>query len=789
MADNLRTAFGLGGGGFSKKVQLVSDLRAEYEKLNAVLQESVKLSKQFSDNMAAASGRSSSLPGAAKAPAVQGDVNDLNGFIRQPAAPQATAGSTAASVAGTVIRGLLGATTVVAGAVNKALPTNEQWIENRTLQSRMQFFGASNPNQMTQSMMNRGIGTDPLDAARASMAGVSYGYAPALGQYNTITNNAVTMSNLVPGVGMERGMQATAALNQASSVNKLRMIGVNVRNAEGYMRPVKDIAGELWGTLNAQKTGSGKLTKKDLAFSLQPGYALDSILNQYFGNDPVLRQAVVTVLMDRAGGGSGELTKPALIKSEAISDIAASEAKRMAASTNVVNATTPIGVEGIISANKVITDFSDKFAASVGTFAKAIEGAGFLRTLAGAGNGAGGDAMAGAAGVAAGALTTGLPKLIGGLFNQGKTVLTGGVNTLKTGGWKGLLSGGLKGLLKGGLLGGAAFAGLEGIQQLLNNKWDLPDWANAAFDVTQGGVSGFAGAGPWGLLAGLLGGGYEASSEYGDYTTGKGGAGDASPTTVAIGANASASGGSVLPLSGALRVTSPWNQYRTGKYGRNKNHSGIDYAASTGTPVYAVREGTIQPTSMDSDGYGNYVQIQHTDGAQSLYAHLSEKVRSSGHVRAGDLIGKVGSTGNSTGPHLHFEVRKNGTHIDPTGYLTGSITPSAAADGTTPPGGVDAAVNPYVAQVSTTGISIFGTAASKSLFESRSGELVFSTDGPGGTGGAADTAPTGNYGTTIGEVNIQITVPKNAAIDERKLAREVKKIFDEETQMKSAVTR
>lgn len=101
-------------------------------------------------------------------------------------------------------------------------------------------------------------------------------------------------------------------------------------------------------------------------------------------------------------------------------------------------------------------------------------------------------------------------------------------------------------------------------------------------------------------------------------------------------------------------------------------HQGTDYAVPTGTKVHAVSSGTVEETGFDADGYGNYVVIHHNDGKFSLYAHLSSIDVWSGTVSAGDVIGLSGSTGNSSGPHLHLEIRNSNTYgdvIDPEEYI------------------------------------------------------------------------------------------------------------------------
>ena len=117
------------------------------------------------------------------------------------------------------------------------------------------------------------------------------------------------------------------------------------------------------------------------------------------------------------------------------------------------------------------------------------------------------------------------------------------------------------------------------------------------------------------------------------------------------------------------------NGHITSRFGsresiRNHTHKGIDIAASYGTNIKAVADGTIEYASYNSGGYGNLVIIDHGNGIKTYYGHCSKLCVSVGQkVNAGDVIAKVGSTGNSTGNHCHFEIRVNSTQIDPQKYV------------------------------------------------------------------------------------------------------------------------
>ncbi|MBU1540176.1 MAG: M23 family metallopeptidase [Alphaproteobacteria bacterium] len=97
-----------------------------------------------------------------------------------------------------------------------------------------------------------------------------------------------------------------------------------------------------------------------------------------------------------------------------------------------------------------------------------------------------------------------------------------------------------------------------------------------------------------------------------------------------------------------------------------RNHAGVDIAAPSGTGVYVSAEGSVLRTGYEPAGYGRFVEIRHPNGMTTLYGHLSRlDVASGDRLEAGERIGLVGSTGRSTGPHLHFEVRRGDRQINP----------------------------------------------------------------------------------------------------------------------------
>ncbi len=120
------------------------------------------------------------------------------------------------------------------------------------------------------------------------------------------------------------------------------------------------------------------------------------------------------------------------------------------------------------------------------------------------------------------------------------------------------------------------------------------------------------------------------------------------------------------PLDGA-RISSRFGMRRHPILGYSRMHRGTDFAAPTGTPVYAAADGVVQSVRRER-GYGNVIRIRHGNNVMTLYAHLSRfqrGLRAGSRVRQGQVIGRVGSTGMSTGPHLHYELHVAGRAIDP----------------------------------------------------------------------------------------------------------------------------
>jgi len=121
--------------------------------------------------------------------------------------------------------------------------------------------------------------------------------------------------------------------------------------------------------------------------------------------------------------------------------------------------------------------------------------------------------------------------------------------------------------------------------------------------------------------------------------------------------------------------------YRTDPvYKTTKFHAGMDFSAPVGTEIYATGDGIVSRADADASGYGNHVRITHGYGYLTLYGHMSRiKVRRGQKVKRGDVIGYVGNTGKSVGPHLHYEVHKNDQAVNPVNFYYNDLSPEEYA--------------------------------------------------------------------------------------------------------------
>jgi murein DD-endopeptidase MepM/ murein hydrolase activator NlpD len=784
-----------GSGSSPKKAKLVADLAAEYTKLNAVLEKTAALSERVAKGLKNAkgggAGGGSMQFGSSPPPPINGGNTAFTGGgpggglttavgntqFKNPGASSMSWSEVGKEAMGSIAAGAKGMAAAAGTGFLQAINPSD-FVANDMARRSMGFYqgiggqaGADLGGRQMQQMMNQGTATSSLDAANAAMMGASNGLMPGLG--GGAFRGAAGVSNIMPGVGLEGGMEAQAALNKASSVNKLRMIGIQVRDANGLPRAVEDVARQVWNQLKSMTGGDGRgtITADDLSFALQSGNSLDSMLNQYFGNDPILRQSVIRYLYQFASGRG--TSKKDLEKSNANPAVSQSTGRRNAAAYGAINAYTNKGVQGVVDANDAIAQIARVATALEFLLGPVVQLTTFMQTLSGGANGGIGNLIGGLGNLIGPAIGMALAKAFGpitgffkGIFGGGGTAAAGtaaaGTAASSTVAKAGTAAATKLATRSAGLFAAPLITGVSNMIGLATRDKNVPlTETEKATLFHESGMS-------------ANGGMYIPSSPDGKpwwENFGKGGDGE----LYGMGD----SGTVASPADGYQnKITSSWGKIRhlviDGKKVTTKPHGGMDIGIPEGTSVKAVKDGTVIHTGYNPDGFGNNVIIQHDDGYQTVYGHLSSKSMQKGDkVTAGQLVGLSSNTGFSSGPHLHFQVQKsiNGKTYDPAAYLSGSkdVTASGVHSGSTE------------------------DIVSRSLFSSSSGSLFSGVNSSDGTGGSESTDPTilpvgsGSHGGN--NVTVNINVPASASINEQTLAREVKRILQEDERVKMAVNR
>ena len=200
-----------------------------------------------------------------------------------------------------------------------------------------------------------------------------------------------------------------------------------------------------------------------------------------------------------------------------------------------------------------------------------------------------------------------------------------------------------------------------GMQMLLLNQMMKMMMTVFALVAGESGQAAFSGARPaFGSGEGFNAGGSPLGNFLG--SSGAGGAASSAP----VGDAKSVGGGFVSPVDN-YRISSRFGPRKAPTAGASTYHKGIDLAAPLNTPVRAAKAGRVTVSKDQATGYGKWIEIQHADGTKTRYGHLNSRdVQVGSQVQAGQVIGKMGSTGTSTGSHLHFEVLdKSGRQINP----------------------------------------------------------------------------------------------------------------------------
>jgi len=307
-------------------------------------------------------------------------------------------------------------------------PNTSDVLESQLLQQRASFYagtgtagrGAVQTNQQKIAESAMLSGDNPqMDVMRAQIAAQSYGLG-----YGTkaLLTSAANVSNLMPGLGVEGSIRATGAMQQGYNVNMLRGIGIQLRDTDGTVKGPDDVIDQVWKKIcrDYSQSGQGKAPSlKEVQISLQPGNALDSMLNQYFGNDPMLKQLIANGLIYKAQGG-GTINKAGVENLGGTTTAMTSFTKTAAAGQGFLVAGQGSAQEGFTQATDLVSSYYSKATAMAELVLQKALGDTLLTAF-------GGNPLATVVGVGA-AKNVIAPEKIAGLMN-----LTDPVGILKSG--------------------------------------------------------------------------------------------------------------------------------------------------------------------------------------------------------------------------------------------------------------------------------------------------------------------------------------------------------------------
>ena len=249
----------------------------------------------------------------------------------------------------------------LASGAAQALPSVQDVLSTQLLTSQARFSGMSNPGTTIQAAMRGGQNVSPQDMIQAVSLGTAGGLMPALPGYNGVLNGVRDISNVTGS--STTAMQAAVGLNQAGTVNRLRMFGINVRNANGGMNNPADIFKQVYDF--ASQNAGKKLTAKDVAIGSQSGNGLSNFLDFVAGNDQNLRSALQTSAQQFAQGGN--LTQVSTTKTGLTTS-----AQNLASASNASKfgtevAAAPAMSQGFIEASNLLITFNQRMSDTLAT--------------------------------------------------------------------------------------------------------------------------------------------------------------------------------------------------------------------------------------------------------------------------------------------------------------------------------------------------------------------------------------------------------------------------------------
>ena len=550
----------------------------------------------------------------------------------------------------------LGLGVVATGAIVSSMAPNTMSAVTQAMAASTYAGFSGMSNLQATRLANGQVGMGATSAMGPTMAAMQLSNMGLLAGGTSSNNVMGQLAGLSAMTGMSN-QQAAAAAGSINGMNFLRL-GINVRDSKGNLLPPNQIINSAW---NALTRGRPYTQQQVAATFLSPNGAGYQTLQAIAGGDQNLLQMLQSGFMARAKIGKditpGQMgnaqTMLGAIGVDSSSPLYANF-KNNTAQANLLAQTQQGLVGGYNTALNANADLTNKFADVAGAadgVTKALMGLkGFLQTFPGAGS-VGGTIS----GVASTAVGLGANALINrSLMNK----------LAATMGEKGA---GAEALIGPRLANGAFSTAEKKVGGSIFKKF-LTSGVGKALAYTLGFAGGElvdpAGGGAIADAA-IMGGMSMLGGTYDHGDMGHGGMGG--PTGHQ----------NVVPVPKGTPVTSPYGA-RGGGAKTKGFHPGVDYGVQTGTNVYAHDSGTVTIVG-NGGGYGNYIEIDH-GSYRTRYAHLKSIGVSRGQkVSAGQVIAKSGNTGNSTGPHLHFEVLVNGKKVNPAPYLVGAGTSSASS--------------------------------------------------------------------------------------------------------------
>jgi hypothetical protein len=275
----------------------------------------------------------------------------------------AAPGSSGANLRSFLKENVLAGSLYAGSVVNKSLYSTSDMVESQLLMQRAAYFGNTSYEAIQsqqQNLASRGTtsGANPMmDAMQALVAAQDYGLTGAK-NFNQNMSGIANVSNLVPGLGLEGTTRVAGLMQQGSSVNMLKGIGIQLRDDQGNMVPIDKVIDQVWNKITSdykRATGKDGVTLDMVKIGLQPGNSLDAMLSKFFGSDPMLRNTIMNGLIYKAQ------TQGAAISQEGVSGAGGNTAaimslnERNAANAGMVSQMTVAAGKGFELANKTIT--------------------------------------------------------------------------------------------------------------------------------------------------------------------------------------------------------------------------------------------------------------------------------------------------------------------------------------------------------------------------------------------------------------------------------------------------